>query len=185
MLYRIACDRSRVTGIEPGVLSGRASSSLLLDQGTVVTRSVERGTLRDCRDVVTLHTLRLSGTRLPKGGLVRCRTDHLDVLHHAAILVTKDVAVQHKLTGEVDGLLTDPGIARAGTRSAAPTDRHRPCSGRDPVALPRQLRVRVAGRIAADTRTCLLRLAVVEDRPSWEVPTVPLIDQRNRILPHR
>jgi hypothetical protein len=68
-----------------------------------------------------------------------CRTDHLYVLHHAAILMPEEVAVQHGLTGEVGGQYSDLGIARAVSWSTASTDRHFTVFGRYPVTFPGQL----------------------------------------------
>jgi len=39
--------------------------------------------------------------RFPEGCLVGRRADNLHVLHHSAILVAQDVAVQHELSGNL------------------------------------------------------------------------------------
>ena len=71
-------------------------------RGTLWTRFVSHGALLGRRDEVPWHALRLSSRkRIAK--VEALGTDDLDVLHHAAILVAKDVAVEHKLAGEVDG----------------------------------------------------------------------------------
>src|SRR6266540_4384534 len=146
----------------------------VLLQSTLVTRWIARGTLFGSRDVVTLHALSFSGTRLPKGGLIWRRTSHLYILHHATVLMAEDMAVQHGLASEVGGQHPDLGIAGAVSRSTAPTDRHFVVFGRYPVALPRQLFIFI--RADTDIRTLLLRIGIAEERTRGEVPTVPLFD---------
>ena len=154
----------------------------VLLQGTLVTRWITRGTLFGGRQVVILHALGLSGTRLPKEGLMGWRTDHLYVLHHAAILMAEDVAVQDGLTGEVGGHDANLRIARTVSRRTAPTDGHFTVCGRYPVTFPGQLLTLM--RVGTDLRTLLLCIAMAGERTRGQVPTVPLFGYRNGILPH-
>ena len=65
-------------------------------------------------DEIVWHTLSPSRTWLPIVGALG--TDDLDILHHAAVFVAKDVAVEHEFAGEVDGQLTDSDVAEAAGR---------------------------------------------------------------------
>jgi hypothetical protein len=113
-------------------------------------------------------------------------TDDLDVLHHAAVFVAKDVAVEHEFAGEVDGQLTDSDIAEAAVRRATLADRHLAWNGRHPIAIPRHP-LRSAGRSALP-----LGCVVIRNRACREIPTalLPLTGclghgwQCDRIPPH-
>jgi hypothetical protein len=95
-------------------------------------------------------------------------TDDLDVLHHAAVFVAKNVAVEHKHAGEVDGQLTDSDVAEAAVRWATLADRHLAWDGRHPIAIPRHF------LCSAGRRALLLGCVVIRDRACRDVSTALL-----------
>ena len=83
-------------------------------------------------------------------------TDDLDILHHAAVFVAKNVAVQHKLAGEVDGQLADSDVTEAAVRWATLANRHLAWDGRHPIPIPRHI-LRRAGRSALPLGCLVIR----------------------------